>query len=1063
MPHLDEISLAEIRRIAALISGYFAIYQIRNDGDYKPLLYSKKIPSALGMTGSEFERLVNDNNGVIISEDKASTYKAIQQGTLSREETDCSCRLFHKTKGNIRVHLHARMMGIYNGFPAIFVNVSSTAVETEFYGDILNDSPSKVLVYERKSHNVIYANNAFFAYYGLEAKNIYGKPCYLALYGNDAPCSHCLDIQGTQNSAQGFEFYDSRRKNWLRVYRKVVNWCGIDACVEFAYDITAQKRDAERFRSSLQTMLTANPQALCIFPLNLTKNVCGEGHGSTFVLNSLQAKTADGLFSNIYKISTNDEDKARLKKFCSRQTLLDNFTDGTNDISLDYRRLNEAGKTHWVRTYIHLLQNPDTKDVEGVIYSVDISEAKREEDIFKIITDQEYDYVAVLHLDTNALEFLHINSRIAQKYKDKFGVLGILHDFDEVREFTANSWIDKRDKKEYLEKSPARNVVRELDRNGHFELSVRGHYANDPDSTMCRKIQHYYLGDDRQNVLIIQTDVTKTYLQQLKDNERTKAAARKLKDILDTISIGICVLQMPDADHLKLFYVNQQMYRLLGIETLGSTSIQAKEYGNPLVAAYFNDAFSGIHPDDIGRVKKCFHDNFGAQKFTTGNYRLLGNGGEYIWVHEDVELRESTGTHKVYYATFRDVAKEMRLQQEIESQLEKEKMLRQKATAADKAKTEFLSRMSHDIRTPMNGIIGMTRIAKQQQNSPKTADCLDKIDVSSKFLLGLVNDILDMTKIESGAVKLHAEPYLAEEFLAYLESVMRPLCNEKHQKFIITGAPSQDYIPILDKLRVNQIVFNLLSNAVKYTPEGGTIEYHLEEHLDGDKLMMLVSVRDNGIGMSAEFQRVLFQPFTQENRYTGSSFHSGSSGLGLSIVKRLVNLMHGTIEVQSAPGKGSTFLMRVPVDYICTQDYHPKKQPEQSIDARTMLAGKHVLLCEDHPMNQEIAKCLLEEAGMLVEIADNGQRGAEMFRSSLANFYNVILMDIRMPVLDGYEATRLIRAMERKDAHEVPIIAMTADAYEDDVRKSIAAGMNGHIAKPIDPDKLYEILLDVCK
>ena len=157
-------------------------------------------------------------------------------------------------------------------------------------------------------------------------------------------------------------------------------------------------------------------------------------------------------------------------------------------------------------------------------------------------------------------------------------------------------------------------------------------------------------------------------------------------------------------------------------------------------------------------MKKCFHDNFGAQKFTTGNYRLLGNGGEYIWVHEDVELRESTGTHKVYYATFRDVAKEMRLQQEIESQLEKEKMLRQKATAADKAKTEFLSRMSHDIRTPMNGIIGMTRIAKQQQNSPKTADCPRQNRRILQILLGLVNDILDMTKIESGAVKLHAEP-----------------------------------------------------------------------------------------------------------------------------------------------------------------------------------------------------------------------------------------------------------------------------------------------------------------
>lgn len=606
MPYSEEISLTEIRRIAALISGYFAIYQIRNNGDYKPLLYSPKIASALGMTDKELERLVNDNNGIIVSEDKAPTYKAIQQGSLSKEETDCSCRLVHKTKGSIRVHLHARTMGTYEGFPVMFINVSSTAMESEFYGDILNDSPSKVLVYEQKTHNILYANNAFFSYYGIEAKDIYGQPCYKALYGNDAPCKHCQYFQGKPNDVQGFEFYDSRRKNWLRVYRKAVRWCGIDAYVEFAYDITAQKRDAEKFRTSLQTMLTANPQALCIFPLNLTKNICGEGHGSTFVLNALQAKTADGLFSNIYKIVTNEDEKIRLKNICTRQKLLDDFANDISDISLDYRRLNGARKSHWVRTYIHLLQNPDTKDVEGVIYSVDISESKREEDIFKIITDQEYDYVAVLHLDSNAIEFLHVNSKIAQKYRDKFNRPGILLDFDEVREYTAHSWIDKQDRDEYLEKSPTRNVVRELDMNGHFELSVRGHYANNPDAPMCRKIQHYYLGDDKQSVLIIQTDVTKTYLQQLKDNERTKAAARKLKDILDTISVGICVLQMPDADHLELIYVNQQMYRLLGLEPLGNTSAQIKKHDNPIVSAYFSDAFSGIHPEDIERVKKPF-------------------------------------------------------------------------------------------------------------------------------------------------------------------------------------------------------------------------------------------------------------------------------------------------------------------------------------------------------------------------------------------------------------------------------------------------------------------------
>ena len=381
---------------------------------------------------------------------------------------------------------------------------------------------------------------------------------------------------------------------------------------------------------------------------------------------------------------------------------------------------------------------------------------------------------------------------------------------------------------------------------------------------------------------------------------------------------------------------------------------------------------------------------------------------------------------------------------------------KREADAANAAKSEFLSRMSHDMRTPLNGIIGMTYIANEQQNPPRTTDCLTKIDTSSKFLLNLINDVLDMSKAESGRIELHPEPYPVEEFTQYISAVVKPLCEEKNQKLITEVDIPDNCVPVMDKLRVNQIVFNLLSNAVKYSPEGEEIAYRAKSEITPDgRMSMCIKVSDNGIGMSRKFQKVLFDPFTQESRSDISE--SRGSGLGLAITKRLVELMGGSITVESEMGSGSTFTVNFECDYVAgeSRDGGAKQPPE---DSRAPFAGKHVLLCEDHPLNQEIAKALLEDKGMLVEIADDGQRGVSLFSCSAVGYYDAILMDIRMPIMDGYEATRQIRAQNRGDARTVPIIAMTADAFAADVQKCLDSGMNDHIAKPIEPENMYSVL-----
>jgi signal transduction histidine kinase len=384
------------------------------------------------------------------------------------------------------------------------------------------------------------------------------------------------------------------------------------------------------------------------------------------------------------------------------------------------------------------------------------------------------------------------------------------------------------------------------------------------------------------------------------------------------------------------------------------------------------------------------------------------------------------------------------------------------AREANKAKSDFLSRMSHDIRTPLNGIIGMTYLT-QEMALPEAAQAnLQKIATSSKFLLNLVNDILDMSKAERQEITLHPEPYPFNDFCAYLDAVIRPLCMEKRQQFLFDAKPIQDYTPIVDVMKLNQIYFNLLSNAVKYTPEGGSISLTIRERLlDNDHIRFTLTVSDNGIGMSEEFQRVLFEPFSQENR-DDSSLTRGS-GLGLAIVRRTVEAMNGTIYVKSKPKEGSSFT--VSIVSPCLKNSVVGKEKSADVMALSAhdsdnLAGRHILLCEDHPLNQEIAKALLMDKKMLIQIAEDGQKGLDAFLKSPIGYFDCILMDIRMPVMDGYEATKAIRSLKRTDAKTVAIIAMTADAFSDDVQRCLDVGMNGHISKPIEPQKLYYMLED---
>ena len=394
------------------------------------------------------------------------------------------------------------------------------------------------------------------------------------------------------------------------------------------------------------------------------------------------------------------------------------------------------------------------------------------------------------------------------------------------------------------------------------------------------------------------------------------------------------------------------------------------------------------------------------------------------------------------------------LYQQINRKNEELEVIAKKAESAAHAKTEFLSRMSHDIRTPMNAIIGLTHLAREEKDLTVIQEYLQNIESASDFLLGLINDILDMSKIENGDLTLKEDFFSREEFVNSINTVIKPLMNKRNLTFIFNIPEEIDCIRV-DRLRFSQVFFNLLSNAAKFTPTGGTVEFTAEvlpEKKD-QKAGLRFYIKDNGIGISEEFLPHLYDPFSQERTEMGDKVKG--TGLGLPIVKSLVDIMGGTIDVHSCLGKGTEFVVEL---YVPLADTDVQTDGAQvSLD---VLRNVKVLLVEDTEINIYVAQILLEKAGCEVVIAKNGKEAVDQFAASVIGDIKAILMDVRMPIMDGLEATGHIRAMERADAATVPIIAMTAEAFDEERKKTINAGMNYHLSKPINPDLLYQVLVE---
>ena len=452
----------------------------------------------------------------------------------------------------------------------------------------------------------------------------------------------------------------------------------------------------------------------------------------------------------------------------------------------------------------------------------------------------------------------------------------------------------------------------------------------------------------------------------------------------------------------------------------------------------------------------------GAKQVTVEYCETMGKENKPVWLQKTVLMsrdmvydantdKESSVVHGI--VLFKNTSDFHEKEQQEKARLQ---MAYEEADSENRAKTEFMNRMSHDIRTPINGIMGMVDIIRKNRDDwGKVDDSLDKIQLSTRHLLELVSDVLDMSKLEAGMFEIHEDVFdmneLMDEVAALVDAqlVESSITHCKHRSNIQHTALKGS------SLQLRRIMVNLLSNAIKYNKPNGTIDTYAEElSCDGTTVWYEFIIVDTGIGMSEEFiKEQLFKPFTQEKNDARTLYRG--TGLGMSIVKALLDKMGGSIEVESQLGEGSTFTFRLP--FKVDENAIETKKEEQS-SGKQKLEGKQILLVEDNEINMEIAEFYLKELGIVVDKAWNGKEAIDKFEESAPGTYDLILMDIMMPVMGGREAARRIRTLERPDAETVRIYAMTAQVSSESVHKCLASGMNGHIAKPIDEGKLREIL-----
>ena len=720
----------------------------------------------------------------------------------------------------------------------------------------------------------------------------------------------------------------------------------------------------------------------------------------------------------------------------------------------EYRITRKDGRIRWVDDYGHYCM---TKTYGGiyVVFISDITEKREQRETDKATRD------AVISALTNAYNTVWlINDVITEKSTLYHTDLDEIHSkairnalsharYTDTKTEYVSTMVAKEDRERMQEEIGLPYILKQFESRNSFTVSFVRLLESGPRHYMVDLIKVFMPGG-RTGVMMGFKDVDedvrhrKAMQQALEDAQRATekyrlaAAERmtyeKVAQALAGDYIGIYIVD-PDTEKFVEYSATKE-YDRLGVEKSGGDFFSlSRKNMERLIFSEDRERFLGTF------YKEKVMSILERDGSFTMKYRLLA-GETPFWVSMKATLlQDEDGRHLIIGLN------------NIDAQMKRELEYRQQvAEARTKARNDFLANMSHDIRTPMNAIVGYTNIAKDHIDKPETVtNALEKIGSSSHFLLSLINDILDISKIESGKMQISLAPCDLRDIFRRIEDIT--VLQARNKSLVITYQhDSVRHCRVnADELRIEQVLVNIISNAIKYTPEGKTVDLIAEEEpVEGNRYHYRFIVRDTGIGISEDYLPHLFESFTREERTTINRIQG--TGLGLAITAKVVEMMGGTISVKSKVGEGSEFTVDLELESL--EEPHPEESENSMID----FSGCRVLLVEDNDINAEIACMILSQYGIAVERAENGQAGLEQVQKHAGGYYDAVLMDIQMPVMNGYEATTAIRALEGTYYQTLPIIAMSANAYDEDVKACLAAGMNAHIAKPFSPEALVKLL-----
>lgn len=761
-----------------------------------------------------------------------------------------------------------------------------------------------------------------------------------------------------------------------------------------------------------------------------------------------------------------EDDRERFAGFSDLDYLRRELKEGKEIVSCSYRKRIGEEYRWYTLEFIPDYQYTDSRQ-SVMVYTKDVHDAYREglERQEVSIQDQErlaavvrsrYEIMTIVRLDTGICDRIYLG-RAEQSDRTVTG------DYEHYIQRAALTAVHEADRERFLNSFALEHLRQSAQtvrksREEICEYRIRGkeiRWVEDHIFFLRQK--------DQVTVNILGRDVTEEKFQKEKSSIEQKTRAQ----IISSMSSLFFASYYIDLEKNTFQTVSQ--CREVG-EILGNRRNYAEG-----ICAYANKF---VHPDD----REEYISTFDYQKLVAGltaehpvrvmEYRKQNGGYDYVkegWVRATVILAdEEEGGAKTALYVAQDVTDSKRKEEQSRQILME---AYEAAKLANASKSDFLSRMSHDIRTPLNAVIGMTMIAGSHlDDSERVKDCLNKITISGRHLLSLVNEVLDMSKIESGKISLSNARFCLFELLRNLMTIVRPAAKEKGQELSLHVADVKHEYVIGDQMRIQQVFVNILGNAVKYTPPGGKIEVEAMERFTNENGYGCYEFvfRDNGIGMEEEFVKKIFEPFSRAEDSRVSKIEG--TGLGMAIAQNIVQMMNGTIQVESRKNHGSRFT----VTLYLQQDIQTQQEKRSSARDSTsenagcaedavnlttaVFEGCRILLAEDNELNREIAEELIRSTKAELECAENGQEALQMYREQEAGYYDLIFMDIQMPVMNGYEATRAIRSSGQADAETIPVIAMTANAFAEDVIESRKAGMNEHISKPLDPDCLTECM-----